>query len=203
MLLAIIGCLLYASAMFSVYVTLSPPRPPPTKDELVDGTTSMKFVTAIRPLICFGFCVPYGFEILQRNAGNVPLQLKPVLNILCTPETRAILSPSVPLQTALGLVLMNLMGAGRVACYAALGRMFTFQISLIRDHQLITTGPYRIVRHPSSYGYLAVYIILSAFVGISFIMRTAEEDLILRREFGEQWERWAKLVPYRLIPFIY
>ena len=37
----------------------------------------------------------------------------------------------------------------RRSCYKALGRMFTFEISLRDDHRLVTSGPYSFVRHPS------------------------------------------------------
>lgn len=40
----------------------------------------------------------------------------------------------------------------RLACYRALGRHFTFVLSLKVDHKLVTSGPYSIVRHP---GYAA------------------------------------------------
>jgi len=37
----------------------------------------------------------------------------------------------------------------RRSCYKALGRMFTFEISLRDNHRLVTSGPYSFVRHPS------------------------------------------------------
>lgn len=45
-----------------------------------------------------------------------------------------------------------LVGAGaylRVVCFRRLGRHFTFQLSVQKDHDLVTDGPYAIVRHPS------------------------------------------------------
>ena len=44
-------------------------------------------------------------------------------------------------------------GAGiRVACQRELGRFFTWEKSVKKDQQLITTGSYVIVRHPSYTG---------------------------------------------------
>ncbi|KAI0086918.1 hypothetical protein BDY19DRAFT_316197 [Irpex rosettiformis] len=37
----------------------------------------------------------------------------------------------------------------RLACYRALKHMFTFELSIKKDHRLITNGPYAFVRHPS------------------------------------------------------
>jgi len=37
----------------------------------------------------------------------------------------------------------------RRTCYKTMDKMFTFEISLRKNHQLVTSGPYSIVRHPS------------------------------------------------------
>ncbi len=40
----------------------------------------------------------------------------------------------------------------RWRCYQTLGRHFTLELSVLKDHELITSGPYSIVRHPSYTG---------------------------------------------------
>ena len=42
---------------------------------------------------------------------------------------------------------------------------------------------------------------LSIALGVFF--RVDREDRMMRKEFGEEWEKWAKKTPYRLIPFLY
>jgi len=42
------------------------------------------------------------------------------------------------------------------------------------------------------------YIILVAVFG-----RMSKEDELLHGRFGEEWEKWARLVPYKLVPFVY
>ncbi|KAF9558418.1 hypothetical protein CPC08DRAFT_763990 [Agrocybe pediades] len=37
----------------------------------------------------------------------------------------------------------------RRRCYQVMGQMFTFEISLRKNHKLVTSGPYSFVRHPS------------------------------------------------------
>ncbi|KZV73629.1 hypothetical protein PENSPDRAFT_674536 [Peniophora sp. CONT] len=39
--------------------------------------------------------------------------------------------------------------------YHAMGRHFTFQLAILKDHQLVTHGPYAYVRHP---GYTAIIL---------------------------------------------
>ncbi|KAJ7923243.1 hypothetical protein B0H13DRAFT_1477462, partial [Mycena leptocephala] len=57
-------------------------------------------------------------------------------------------SPLVAIGTALianGAIL-------RLFCYRALGQYFTFKTAIARNHKLVTTGPYSIVRHPAYTG---------------------------------------------------
>lgn len=37
-------------------------------------------------------------------------------------------------------------------CFRTLGRLFTFKLSVRKGHQLVTSGPYAVVRHPSYMG---------------------------------------------------
>ena len=53
---------------------------------------------------------------------------------------------------AIGAALVCLGGYIRVLCFRHLGKQFTFQLSIRKDHRLITDGPYSIVRHPSNAG---------------------------------------------------
>ncbi len=53
---------------------------------------------------------------------------------------------------AVGAALICLGAYIRVICFRHLGRQFTFQLSIRKDHRLITDGPYSIVRHPSYSG---------------------------------------------------
>ena len=49
-------------------------------------------------------------------------------------------------------------GLIRLQCYRTLGRFFTFEVSIRKGHQLVTSGPYGIVRHPAYTGILFLYI---------------------------------------------
>ncbi|KAI0780936.1 hypothetical protein BD413DRAFT_464582 [Trametes elegans] len=41
------------------------------------------------------------------------------------------------------------------------------------------------------------------FITYVLCSRIRKEDEVLQREFGEEWNAWAKKTPYRLIPYIY
>lgn len=38
---------------------------------------------------------------------------------------------------------------------------------------------------------------------INLVCRVSQEDEVLKSAFGDEWERWAKVVRYRLIPGVY
>ena len=63
---------------------------------------------------------------------------------------------------AVGTTLGIAGGALRTWCYRELGKYFTFEMTVMKDHRLVTTGPYRIVRHPSYIG--AIMVISGAFL---------------------------------------
>ncbi len=47
-------------------------------------------------------------------------------------------------------------------CHRTLGRFFTWELGIREDHKLVTSGPYRIVRHPSYTG--AILLIAGNFM---------------------------------------
>ncbi|KAF7978674.1 hypothetical protein HWV62_45210 [Athelia sp. TMB] len=53
----------------------------------------------------------------------------------------------------LGWALATTGAALRAVCYRAMGRLFTFELSIRKNHALITHGPYAWVRHPSYTGF--------------------------------------------------
>ena len=52
--------------------------------------------------------------------------------------------------------MIALGGYIRWACYRALGRLFTFEMSIRDNHELVTDGPYGWVRHPAYTGILLI-----------------------------------------------
>lgn len=141
--------------------------------------------------------------------------------------------------TASYMVGWLLLAAGaciRATCYHHLGRFFTFELALRDNHQLVTTGPYAIVRHPAYTGSILALVGMAlmqlgpgswladvarlwstpvgimlgtAWLGIlsiipvGVIARTAAEDQVLHKEFGQQWDAWARTTQYRLVPGVY
>ena len=120
-------------------------------------------------------------------------------------------SPGDALDWALAVVAV-LLAAGSawmmVASERALGRQFAYQARLVEGHQLVTSGPYRFVRHPiytALFGLvLATALVWSRWVAIpaflplfvaGTLLRVRSEERLLRDAFGPRFDDYARRVP--------
>ena len=58
---------------------------------------------------------------------------------------------------AIGLTSITLGAWIRLMTYRHLGRFFRFEASIQKDHELVVSGPYSIVRHPSYTGAILMF----------------------------------------------
>jgi len=114
-----------------------------------------------------------------------------------------------------GLVGMVLSGGlifWTILTNAYLGRMVRIQED--RGHQVVTSGPYRYVRHPMYVGIILLFPCMSLFLGswwglapasliaVLMVMRTALEDRTLQAELPGYAE-YAERVRFRLLPGVW
>jgi protein-S-isoprenylcysteine O-methyltransferase Ste14 len=83
-----------------------------------------------------------------------------------------------------------------------------------RDHTVVSSGPYRFVRHPMYVGLILMHVSIALVLGsmwtlalaalftILFLWRTALEDRTLRRELPG-YEEYTRVTRYRLMPGIW
>jgi protein-S-isoprenylcysteine O-methyltransferase Ste14 len=103
----------------------------------------------------------------------------------------------------------------RFTAIRQLGRFFTVTVLIRKDHQLIQNGFYKFLRHPSYTGalisFLGFGISINNWLALpvviliplsAFIHRINVEEKVLLKEFGTQYEEYAKRTK-RLIPFVY
>ena len=81
---------------------------------------------------------------------------------------------NTPLSSIIGTFMVTAGGLIRLECYRQLGRMFTFEMSIRKDHMLVTSGPYGIVRHPGYTGALLAVggMLLLHASEVSFVLTT-------------------------------
>lgn len=90
----------------------------------------------------------------------------------------------------------------------------TVRIQKDRNHQVVTTGPYRYVRHPGYVGGIIVHLMsplaLGSWIALipgvlivcGYIVRTNLEDRVLLGELGG-YKDYAKVVRHRLFPGVW
>jgi protein-S-isoprenylcysteine O-methyltransferase len=96
-----------------------------------------------------------------------------------------------------------------------LGRFFTVDVTLQKDHAVVTSGPYAYVRHPSYTGALLAFVALGASFGSwwsvpllllpivpAFAYRIFVEEAALTRGLGEPYRRYCERT-WRLIPWVW
>jgi len=96
-----------------------------------------------------------------------------------------------------------------------LGRFFTVDVTIEKDHELVKRGPFRIVRHPSYTGVLLAFVGLALSlrnwaallvillpIGAAFVYRMNVEEEALLRALGLRYAEYMKRTK-RLVPFVY
>jgi protein-S-isoprenylcysteine O-methyltransferase Ste14 len=131
------------------------------------------------------------------------------------------LSPFVDGQFVLNIIFQVsavLLAVGSVwmanSAIRELGRQWSFQARLIEDHKLITSGVYKIVRHPIYAAMLGMLIAtalifshwLAAIIAVPIFLigtkiRTVAEEKLLREVFPDEYKAYAEKVP-AFVPFV-
>jgi protein-S-isoprenylcysteine O-methyltransferase len=124
------------------------------------------------------------------------------------------LSPS-SLWPCLGLLLFILGIALRWHAIAYLGRFFTVNVAIAQKHELIDSGPYRWIRHPSYTGALLAFVGFALSLGswlsllclvipiiAVFSWRIHVEERALCEALGDSYRHYMARTR-RLIPFVY
>jgi protein-S-isoprenylcysteine O-methyltransferase Ste14 len=95
-----------------------------------------------------------------------------------------------------------------------LGRYWSGTVTVKEGHELIRTGPYRLVRHPIYTGFTTGALgsaitmgTVDAFVGaaiiaVTCILKIRREERILTAEFGDSYLQFKREVPM-LVPFVF
>lgn len=95
-----------------------------------------------------------------------------------------------------------------------LAKQFSIEVTLQKDHKLIQSGPYKVIRHPRYLGILVFFTGISltfrSLLGIMLVIvlsavlvwRVFAEEKMMHQEFGKEWEAY-RAKTWRLIPYLF
>ncbi len=121
---------------------------------------------------------------------------------------------SLPLKI---LSLLIILAGYALGSYALIENRFfsgMVRIQTDRDHQVVSSGPYRWMRHPGYAGALLTYLatplfldsgwafLPTVFVTVLLVIRTSLEDRFFQDELGG-YRDYARRVRYRLLPGVW
>ena len=134
--------------------------------------------------------------------------------ILGEPAKQPRILSLLSVQTIIGLALILLGYTILLISHFTLRRFHSSSLVILEDHQLVTHGIYRIVRHPIYLGAILVAIGIPVFVssldGLLIMLllipivliRIRIEERLLGDEFGEEYQAYRKRTR-KLIPFVF
>ncbi|MBU0473049.1 MAG: isoprenylcysteine carboxylmethyltransferase family protein [Bacteroidetes bacterium] len=113
-----------------------------------------------------------------------------------------------------GLVFFVVFALLQVKSFKNLKNYYTQDVAILKNHQLITTGIHKNIRHPqyvsqvlsdlgmgiALFGYLIIPIVLLVELPL-FILRAKKEDEMMNEYFGNQFKEYKKQSGF-IIPFI-
>ncbi|CAM3941628.1 methyltransferase family protein [Alkalicoccus chagannorensis] len=154
----------------------------------------------------------------EEDTGSFPWIMAAVLAVVIVSVlSREMALFTMPLAGILysGLAVYAAGIALRYAGSAALGRQFTRDVNVSSSDTIVSSGPFRLLRHPLYTGLLlitfgfALYMtsllgLAAAVFGVlpALLRRIELEERMLTQAFGEDYQTWMKK-RYRLIPFLY
>ncbi|HEY7307157.1 MAG TPA: isoprenylcysteine carboxylmethyltransferase family protein [Bryobacteraceae bacterium] len=127
--------------------------------------------------------------------------------------SRQIVSQSLP-AADLGLILTLVGLAFALWARFVLGRNWSGTVTIKRDHELVRSGPYAIVRHPIYSGFLLALLgtaiargNLGAFAGfavaaLTLRLKATSEESFMVEQFGPQYALYKRNVK-ALVPFVW
>ncbi|MFO7526733.1 MAG: isoprenylcysteine carboxylmethyltransferase family protein [Ignavibacteriaceae bacterium] len=113
----------------------------------------------------------------------------------------------------IGLAFYLLFSWMQVWAFKVLGDNYSQEILIIKNHQLVTKGPFKLIRHPqylsqilmdlgAAAATLSFILLPIALIQIPFLFMRAElEDNLLQKHFSEDWKSYKQKTG-SFLPFI-
>jgi protein-S-isoprenylcysteine O-methyltransferase Ste14 len=122
-------------------------------------------------------------------------------------------APVSPVLSTIGVILTVVGMAFLVWGRQSLGRNWSQTVAAKQDPELVTTGPYRLVRHPMYAGGLLAcigsaivaggpWVFLLLLLGSLFLWRVRAEDRLMEQQFPNEYPAYERRTK-ALIPFVW
>ena len=147
--------------------------------------------------------VPLALAIALLWRPNAPI---PLLDLRILPRA------AWPFWTGAAVTLAGLLFS--VAARACLGRNWSGTVTLKKDHELVTRGPYRWVRHPIYTGLLLGFLgsaiargrwsglLATALFFLSALRKYRLEERWMRERFGDDYDAYRSRVK-AIVPYLF
>jgi len=121
----------------------------------------------------------------------------------------------IPVAIQLVGAVLNIVGVIIVLCsHLWLGKNWSGRVRIRADHELITSGPFRCIRHPLYLGFFLVIvgitlslktvagIVIWLMAVVVYDIKARQEEKLLTQYFGEKYRRYQART-WRFIPYVY
>ena len=171
----------------------------------------MTFILLTRDVFKTGAVKVHKVKIKERESFWVMIVVNTIcLGIILGEFIK--LRPTTNVYSYIGVAMILIGGLIRIYSRKELGRFFSFEVVIQKDHKLVKKGLYKYVRHPMYLGMLFIFfglaISLNSFYGVlalvvfyipALLYRISSEEGLLMKEFGNQYldymEKTKKLIP--------
>lgn len=147
------------------------------------------------------------FHLILLNGGLLLL-------ILSVPGLTRRVLPSSPVIAGLGIAIEIAGFALAVWARRALGSNWSGEVRIASGHQLVRSGPYRLIRHPIYTSVLAMYggimlvsgqlhaLLAVILILLAYLRKIRMEERILAGAFGDEFTAWQRN-SWLLLPLVY
>ncbi|WP_235916133.1 methyltransferase family protein [Antrihabitans cavernicola] len=134
--------------------------------------------------------------------------------VLSVVVTSTVIRTAAPGVFIFGIVIAAVGQGLRLRSVRELGQSFTFKVHTATDQRVVSSGPYRLIRHPSytgalvcAFGFSIAYTnwlapLMVAFLALGYCVRIPAEERAMAAGLGQPYLDYMRRTK-RLVPFVF
>ena len=155
--------------------------------------------------------------VAQHKLDLMFIQIFSLLIVFIAPYTDSHAIGTAAFGDVFRYIGLILVAAGFMLMQSAekyLDKQFSVEVTIQEGHTLVTSGPYKLLRHPRYLGifgfFLGISLVFASWVAMAVVIallsvlvwRIFAEESLLHQEFGQEWEKYCT-TSWRLLPFVF